>query len=44
MKQKLTSVALVLATFAGAATASEITDRKTLTLDGARRAIAAAIV
>jgi glc operon protein GlcG len=43
MKQKLMGVALVLAAFAGAATATEITDRKTLTLDGARRAIAAAV-
>ena len=43
MKQKLTSVALVLATFAGIAAATEITERKTLTLDGARRAIAAAV-
>jgi glc operon protein GlcG len=43
MKQKLMSVALAVAAFAGAATATAITDRKTLTLDGARRAIAAAI-
>jgi glc operon protein GlcG len=43
MKQKLMSIAVALATFAGAATSTEIADRKTLTLDGARRAIAAAI-
>jgi glc operon protein GlcG len=43
MKPRLMSVALMLATFAGAAVATEITDRKTLTLDGARRAIAAAV-
>ena len=43
MKLKLTRVALMLAAFAGAAVASEIADRKTLTLDGARRAIAAAV-
>src|SRR6516162_3166171 len=43
MKQRLISVALTLATFASAAVATEITDRKTLTLDGARRAIAAAV-
>src|ERR1041385_990769 len=43
MKQRLMSVAVVLATLGGAATATEITDRKTLTLDGARRAIAAAV-
>jgi glc operon protein GlcG len=36
-------VALTLATFAGIAAATEITERKTLTLDGARRAIAAAV-
>jgi glc operon protein GlcG len=36
------SVASLLATFAGTGVATEITDRKTLTLDGARRAIAAA--
>ena len=43
MRQKLMSVALTLITFAGAAAATEVTDRKTLTLDGARRAIAAAV-
>ena len=43
MKRRLTSVSLMLATFAGAAVATEITDRKTLTLDGACRAIAAAV-
>jgi glc operon protein GlcG len=43
MKQRLMGVALTLITFASAAAATEITDRKTLTLDGARRAIAAAI-
>jgi glc operon protein GlcG len=43
MKRKLMGVALILASFAGAAVAAEITDRKTLTLDGARRAIAAAV-
>jgi glc operon protein GlcG len=43
MKRKLTNVALILATFAGIAPATGITDRKTLTLDGARRAIAAAV-
>jgi uncharacterized protein GlcG (DUF336 family) len=37
------SVASLLATFAGTGVATEITDRKTLTLDGARRAIAAAV-
>ena len=42
MKRKLMSATLLLATLAGAATANEITDRKTLTLDGARRAIARA--
>ena len=43
MKLKLMSVALTLACFAGAAGPTEIADRKTLTLDGARRAIAAAV-
>jgi glc operon protein GlcG len=43
MKLKLMSTALTLAAFAGGAVATEITDRKTLTLDGARRAIAAAV-
>jgi glc operon protein GlcG len=43
MKPRLMGVALMLATFAAAAVATEITDRKTLTLDGARRAIAAAV-
>src|SRR5215510_6794923 len=43
MKQRLMTVALMVAAFAGAAAATEITDRKTLTLDGARRAIAAAV-
>src|SRR5499425_627758 len=43
MKPTLMSVALILATFAGAAVATEITDRKTLTIDGARKAIDAAV-
>ena len=43
MKLRLKSVALVLAVFTGAAMGTEVTDRKTLTLDGARRAIAAAV-
>src|SRR6516162_8019957 len=43
MRLRLMSVALMLATFAGTGVATEITDRKTLTLDGARRAIAAAV-
>src|SRR5690349_10504846 len=43
MKQRLMTVVVMLATFAGAASATEITDRKTWTLDGARRAIAAAV-
>jgi hypothetical protein len=43
MKQGLTSVALILATFAGAAVTTEIADRKTLTLHGARRATGAII-
>src|SRR5215470_4867875 len=43
MQLRLMSVALMLAIFAGAAVATEITDRKTLTLDGARRAISAAV-
>jgi glc operon protein GlcG len=43
MKRKLMSAALILAAFAGAAVAAEIADRKTLTLDGARRAVAAAV-
>jgi glc operon protein GlcG len=43
MRPKLISAALALAAFAGASAATEITDRKTLTLDGARRAIAAAV-
>jgi glc operon protein GlcG len=43
MKLRLMSVALTLACFAGAAGPTEIADRKTLTLDGARRAIAAAV-
>ncbi|HTS30808.1 MAG TPA: heme-binding protein [Bryobacteraceae bacterium] len=34
---------LLVAAFAGAAVATEITERKTLTLDGARRAVAAAV-
>jgi glc operon protein GlcG len=43
MKMKFMSVTLMLAAFAGVASTTEITDRKTLTLDGARRAIAAAV-
>ena len=43
MKLRLKSVALVLTVFTGAAMGTEVTDRKTLTLDGARRAIAAAV-
>jgi glc operon protein GlcG len=43
MKLRLKSVALVLAVFTGAAMGTEVTDRKTLTLDGARRTIAAAV-
>ena len=43
MRLRLMSVASLLATFAGTGVATEITDRKTLTLDGARRAIAAAV-
>src|ERR1051326_6670046 len=43
MKQTLMTVMLALVSFAGAAGASEIADRKTLTIDGARRAIAAAV-
>ena len=43
MRLRLMSVALMLATFAGTGVATEITDRKTLTLDGARRAIGAAV-
>src|SRR5215831_19277420 len=43
MKPTLMSVALMLASFAGTAVATEIADRKTLTLDGARLAIAAAV-
>ena len=43
MKLRLMSVALTLACFAGAAGPTEIADRKTLTLDGARRAIGAAV-
>ena len=44
MKFKMISAAiLALANLAGAAAAAEIADRKTLTLDGARRAIAVAV-
>jgi glc operon protein GlcG len=43
MKLKLISVTLLLSVIAGAAGPTEITERKTLTLDGARRAIAAAV-
>ena len=39
----ISAVTLALANLAGAAAATEIADRKTLTLDGARRAIAAAV-
>jgi len=43
MKRKLMGLMLLVAAFAGAAVATEITERKTLTLDGARRAVAAAV-